>query len=205
MKVDLGKAGALDLGQDTADLIFGSTGKTDRRQLCAMVRTSFRHLTGILAQAEPDPLLDDVDAALAAHLLDHPMPGVDPDRLRFLLTAWEDAEESLSLSARIAFRACAQLVGEVMRAPNKAAFDLVAPGIVADLDDEAAGLCASYIGAISEEDKWRSRRQDTRHYLQRRLGRIRATLVEPAVQERGNAWVRRRLEGAQRAAAPVVA
>lgn len=203
MKVDLGKSGILDLKQDTVDLIATATGKTDRRHLCAMVRASFRHIAGVLAQAEPDPLLDDVDAALAAHLIGDPVPGVEPDRLRLLLTAWEDAEESLSLCARIAVRACARLVEEVMRAPDKAAFDAVVPPLVADMDDEAAGLCSAYIGAIADTQGWRSERP-RRHYLQRRLARIRSTFVQSAEQERGAAWVKRRLDGARGAVAPVV-
>lgn len=204
MKVDLGKAGVLDLTEDTVGLVAAATGKTDRRQLCATVRASFRHIAGVLAQAEPDPLLDDVDAALAAHLMESPVPGVDPDRLRLLLTAWEDAEESLSLCARIAVRACARLVEEVMRAPDKAAFDAVAPSLVADMDDEAAGLCSAYIGAIADAPGRRSGRS-RRHYLQRRLDRIRSTVVQPAERERGGAWVRRRLDAARGAVAPVVA
>ena len=203
MKVDLGKSGVIDIAGDVLRTLEDLTGREDARQLCGIVRASFRHINAVLAQKVANPELDEVDTLLMCHLIDKPEAGLNADRLKLLLDAWEAAESSLSLSARRALQVCRQLVEAVLRSADKAAFDALSPGLVKGLDDEDAKLCAAYVLVLRDEKPASRRAAATQHYLQRRLARIRSTTVQPALDTRGRAWVDKRLTAAHAALAPV--
>lgn len=198
MKVDLGRPGTIDVAGEELRVLSETVGETDARKLCRATRTAYRRLECVLAQRDPDPILDDAEAALAAVLVVRPaLPGLDHARLELLLKAWEMAEQSLSPAARLALRACSRLVDTVVSAPDKASFTAAAPPVIKDLDDEAASLCAAYLRAITADLSAKVRRPDRKqHYLQRRLARVSTSYLTPALDKHGRAWVDKRLAAA---------
>ena len=143
-----------------------------------------------------------MDAWLATLLLREKAAGVDLALLEQLLEGWESAEASLSRAARLALRAAARLVQTVLAAPDKTAFDAAVPSLTGHLDDEAAALCSEYVRVVRDDRAPARSSSQRRHYLSRRLDRIREQHVRPAVAHKGRAWVVRRLMAAVASTAP---
>ncbi len=202
MKVDLPGSGTLDVAPPDVESLTRMIGPQDQRRLCAAVRGSYKRVASVLDRRAPDPLLDDVDAWLATLLLREKAAGVDLALLEQLLGGWESAEASLSRAARLALRAAARLVQTVLAAPDKTAFDAAVPSLTGHLDDEAATLCSEYVRVVRDDRAPARSSSQRRHYLSRRLDRVRELYVRPAVADKGRAWVVRRLTAAMASTAP---
>lgn len=169
--------------------------------LAAAASQALSHVVGILSgESQHDPIMLDVHVFIANKMLEDEGAPIDRASIELLLDAWRTAELSLWPDARKALRLVAPLCTMVVRAKDKRAFE-------AQFDAEmlpqlnahnSANYLRTYLEAIQAWQELAAPLPTSNaHYLENMVYHVFKTIIVPVQQEKGLAFVKKRLTAAK--------